>query len=56
MIYDNKTENFANARIISNMFENVIQIQANRVIEIKSPSKDELQEITVEDVNMLEKE
>lgn len=56
VIYDNKTENFANARIIRNMFENVIQIQANRVIEIKDPSKDELQEITVEDVNMLDTE
>jgi len=56
VIYDNKTENFANARIIRNMFESVIQIQANRVIEIKSPSKDELQEITVEDINILEKE
>ncbi len=56
VIYDNKTENFANARIIRNMFESVIQIQANRVIEIKSPSKDELQDITVEDINILEKE
>jgi len=56
VIYDKRTENFANARIIRNMFENVIQIQANRVIEIKSPSKDELQEITVKDIKMLEEE
>ncbi|MEA3417907.1 MAG: AAA family ATPase [Campylobacterota bacterium] len=56
LIYENKKENFANARIIRNMIESVIQHQANRVIEIKDPSKDELQEITAEDIKMLETE
>ena len=56
VIYDNKSENFANARIIRNMFESIIQHQANRVIKIKNPSKEVLQEITIEDVKMLENE
>lgn len=55
-VYDNRTENFANARITRNMFESVIQYQANRVIEIEEPSRDELQEITIEDIKMLENE
>ena len=53
VIYDNKSENFANARIIRNMFESIIQHQANRVIKIENKSKEVLQEITVEDVKML---
>ncbi len=54
LIYENRTENFANARITRNMFESVIQHQANRVVKIEDPSKDDLQEITIEDIKMLE--
>ncbi len=54
LIYENRTENFANARITRNMFESVIQHQANRVVKIEDPSKDDLQEITMEDIKMLE--
>lgn len=56
LIYENRTENFANARITRNMFESVIQHQANRVIKIENPTKDDLQEITVGDIKMLEAE
>jgi len=54
LIFENRTENFANARITRNMFESVIQHQANRVVKIKDPSKDHLQEIAMEDIKMLE--
>ena len=54
LIYENRTENFANARITRNMFESVIQHQANRVVKIEDPSKDDLQEISIEDIKMLE--
>ena len=56
LIYENRTENFANARITRNMFESVIQHQANRVVKIEDPSKDDLQDITMEDIKMLEDE
>ncbi len=56
LVYENRTENFANARITRNMFESVIQHQANRVIKIEDPSKDDLQEITTGDIKMLEAE
>lgn len=56
LIYENRTENFANARITRNMFESVIQHQANRVIKIEDPTKDDLQEIAVGDIKMLEAE
>jgi len=53
-VYAERSLNFANARIVRNMLESTIQYQANRVIEIDNPSKDELQDITLEDIKMLE--
>jgi SpoVK/Ycf46/Vps4 family AAA+-type ATPase len=55
-IYDARTENFANARIIRNMFESTIQNQANRVITIKEPTKEDLQMVSVEDIKLLDAE
>ena len=52
-VYDRRTKNFANARIIRNMFESAIQHQANRIIEIENPDRETLQEITLKDIEML---
>lgn len=38
----NKDEKFGNARFVRNLFEKIIQKQADRVCTISSPSKDEL--------------
>ncbi len=51
--YEERSVNFANARIVRNMLESTIQYQANRVIGIDDPSKDDLQDITLEDIEML---
>jgi len=53
-VYEERTINFANARIVRNMLESVIQLQANRVIGIENPSKADLQHISIEDVAQLE--
>jgi len=52
--YEERSINFANARIVRNMLESTIQYQANRVIGIDDPSKDDLQDITLEDIETLE--
>jgi len=56
LVYDNRSKNFANARIVRNMFESVIQHQANRVIKTEDPDKAALQEITLEDILKLDAE
>lgn len=53
-VYKERTINFANARIVRNMLESVIQLQANRVIGIEDPSKEELQHISAGDIEQLE--
>lgn len=49
--YQNRPENFANARDVRNFLEKVISKQASRVVKIKKPSKKALASIELEDVN-----
>lgn len=46
----NKKENFANARFVRNIFEQIIQIQSNRISEIVNPTKEELMLISKGDI------
>ena len=49
--YQNRPENFANARDVRNFLEKVISKQASRVVKLKKPSKKALASIELEDVN-----
>jgi hypothetical protein len=49
-VYQAKDDNFANARVIRNLFEKLVSNQANRVEILSSPSIDELSLIKDEDI------
>ncbi len=44
-------ENFANARAVRNLFENIITNQARRISKIEHPTQEEMQEILSEDLH-----
>lgn len=46
----NKDEKFGNARFVRNLFEKIIQKQADRVCTISSPSKEQLMQIEESDI------
>lgn len=50
MLYEQRDDNFGNARDVRNIFEKIITRQANRIITLLSPSDEEVRTITVEDV------
>lgn len=45
-----KDENFANARAVRNLFENIIANQASRVAELDDPDEETLSTITIDDL------
>jgi len=45
-----RNENFANARVMRNLFERTVSNQANRIVGLASPGIDELSLITEADV------
>lgn len=45
-----KSENFANAREVRNLFEEIITNQARRVILMENPTNEEMMEITMDDL------
>ena len=46
-----KDRNFSNVRFVRNLFEKVVECQANRLSAIDNPDKDTLMEILPEDVS-----
>ena len=46
-----RQENFANAREVRNMFEDIITNQARRVAQMENPTHDDMMTITVEDLS-----
>jgi Cdc6-like AAA superfamily ATPase len=46
-----RDKNFGNARFVRNLFEKVVQNQANRLARMESINNDELSIITREDIN-----
>lgn len=49
-VVQHKDRNFGNARFVRNVFEKVIECQANRLSLKRNPSKQELTEITLDDL------
>ena len=49
-----KIENFANAREVRNMFEEIITNQARRVAKLEDPDQEKIMTITLEDLSDLE--
>lgn len=47
---DNKGEQFANGRFVRNLYEDLVMNHARRVSKIKTPTKEELMTIEIEDV------
>lgn len=52
-LYEDRDDNFGNARDVRNLFEKIVANQANRVAAVESPSDEELLTITVEDLKDL---
>lgn len=46
----NRPKDFGNARFVRNLFEKTIEVQANRLASLPSPTKEELSEIKKEDL------
>ena len=49
-LYENRDENFGNARDVRNLFERAVARQSDRVAALEAPSKEELMALTVADL------
>ena len=49
-LYENRDENFGNARDVRNVFEQAVSRQANRVAMMEAPTKEDLMKFTLEDL------
>ncbi|MDD6159645.1 MAG: AAA family ATPase [Oscillospiraceae bacterium] len=56
LMYEQRDENFGNARDVRNIFETAIARQANRVATMENPTKDDLMALTMEDLDLKEQE
>lgn len=54
-LYEKRHKGFGNARVVRNLFEKIIERQANRIIEIPNLTKKILMEICEEDVPAIKK-
>ena len=48
--YEQRDENFGNARDVRNLFENVITVHSNRLASMEAPEKEDLMHVTAEDI------
>ena len=53
-LYEARDENFGNARDVRNLFERAVARQADRVAGLESPTREQLMELTAEDLNETE--
>ena len=51
LMYLTRGDNFGNARDVRNMFEDIIAVHADRVSKIEAPTREQLEEIMVGDVD-----
>jgi len=49
-MYENRDENFGNARDVRNIFERAVTNQANRLAEIEKPTKEDLMKLIKDDI------
>jgi len=52
-LYENRDNNFGNARDVRNLFEKIVTTQANRIVTMPNPSNDDIITITIEDIKGL---
>jgi len=52
-LYEDRDENFGNARDVRNLFEKIVAAQADRVAGLEAPTDDDICTITVEDLKDL---
>ncbi|MDE7262293.1 MAG: AAA family ATPase, partial [Oscillospiraceae bacterium] len=52
-LYEDRDENFGNARDVRNLFEKIVAAQADRVAGLENPTDDDIRTITVEDLKDL---
>ena len=52
-LYEDRDENFGNARDVRNLFERIVANQANRVAALESPSDEDILTITTADLEGL---
>jgi hypothetical protein len=52
IMYEQRDENFGNARDVRNVFETAIAAQANRVAVMENPTKEDLMALTIEDLGL----
>ena len=55
-MYQERDENFGNARDVRNIFERALARQADRVASMEKPTKEHLMELTKADLELLEEE
>ena len=49
-LYENRDENFGNARDVRNLFEKAVSRQSDRVAQMEAPTKEDLMELRTEDL------
>ena len=49
-LYENRDENFGNARDVRNLFEKAVARQSDRVAQLEAPTKEQLMELRPEDL------
>jgi hypothetical protein len=49
-MYENRDENFGNARDVRNIFERAVTNQANRLAAMEKPTKDDLMKLIKDDI------
>ena len=54
LMYEQRDENFGNARDVRNIFETAVARQANRVAVLDNPTKEDLMAFTIEDLDLAE--
>ena len=55
LLYENRDENFGNARDVRNIFEDAVARQANRLAALEQPTREQLMELTGADLGLLRK-
>ena len=55
-LYEERDENFGNARDVRNLFERAVARQADRVAGLTSPTREQLMELTTADLKEPESE
>jgi len=50
MIYENRDENFGNARHVRNLFENIVTVHSDRISALKGHTRDDLTMVILEDL------